>query len=91
MSSSSGPSIKVESAGAEKWMEDTSTLVKTALKRAMLDMARDAAMLARKNAPSNMNAKDIKWTWAPKGAAVIAKGAPAAYDGGEVHSSFLLH
>ena len=84
----SGTYIKAETEPARQWMRDTKVLTGRAVKKSMVDTARDAALLARTRAPHNMKKTLIKWAWTPLGAAVIADGAPAAYDGGEIHSKF---
>src|ERR1017187_4685244 len=61
---------------------------KRVTRRVLRDMARDAAMLARAKAPHNMDRKSIKADWAGLGPVVIADGATAAYDGGEVSHKF---
>lgn len=84
----SSVSVEVETDAARRWMRDTKVLSGRIIQKVLIDSARDAAILARTRTPHNMKKTLIHWAWTPLGAAVIADGAPAAYDGGEIHSTF---
>jgi hypothetical protein len=79
----SGPAIKVDDKNAQDCLTRIKMGTRRVLSRELRNMARDAALLARAHAPSNMNRDDIKWGLIGINAYVDAKGGPAAYNSGK--------
>jgi hypothetical protein len=83
-----GTMMRVDATPAKGYMDRITQGTRRATDRALRDMARDAALLARAHAPHNMDRKGIKWDVSRLGPIIRADGPTAAYDGGELKRTF---